>query len=40
VTLIEITKNRMAPAILLIVAAAVSTIFLLLQKETGKRPLR
>ena len=40
VTLIEITKSRMAPAILLIVAAAVSTIFLLLQKETGNRPLR
>ena len=40
VTLIEITKNRMAPAALLIVAAAVSTIFLLHQRETGNRPLR
>ena len=40
VTLIEITKNRMAPAMLLIVAAAVSTIFLLLQKETGNKPLK
>lgn len=40
VTLIEITKSRMAPAILLIIAAAVSTIFLLLQKEIGKRPLK
>jgi len=40
VSLIEITKNRMAPAALLIVASAVSMIFLLLQRETGNRPLR
>ena len=40
VTLIEITKNRMAPAALLVVASVVSAIFLLLQRETGNRPLR
>lgn len=40
VTLIEMTKNRMAPAGLLVVASVVSTIFLLLQKETGNRPLK
>ena len=40
VTLIEMTKNRMAPAALLIVASVVSMIFLLLQRETGNRPLK
>ena len=39
VTLIEITHNRMAPAGLLIVASLVSLLLLLLQRETGKRPL-
>ena len=40
VTLIEITKNRMAPAGLLVVASVVSAIFLLLQRETGNKPLK
>ena len=40
VTLIGMTKNRMAPAGLLVVASVVSMIFLLLQKETGKKPLK
>jgi MHS family proline/betaine transporter-like MFS transporter len=40
VTLIEMTKNRMAPAGLLVVASVVSAIFLLLQRETGNRPLK
>lgn len=39
-TLIEMSKNRMAPAVLLIVASLVSTIFLLPQRETGNRPLK
>jgi MHS family proline/betaine transporter-like MFS transporter len=40
VTLIEMTHNRMAPAVLLIVASVVSMFFLLLQRETGKKPLK
>jgi MHS family proline/betaine transporter-like MFS transporter len=40
VALIEMTNSRMAPAGLLIVASAVSMIFLLLQKETGNKPLK
>jgi len=39
-TLIEMTKNRMAPAALLITASLVSTIFLLMQRETANRPLK
>jgi MHS family proline/betaine transporter-like MFS transporter len=40
VALIEMTHSRMAPAALLVVASVVSMIFLLLQKETGNRPLK
>ena len=40
VSLIEMTHNRMAPAGLLVVASVVSMIFLLLQRETGNRPLK
>ena len=39
VTLIEMTKNRMAPAGLLVVAALVSAFFLLFQRETSNKPL-
>jgi MFS transporter, MHS family, proline/betaine transporter len=38
--LIEVTHNRMAPAGLLVVASLVSLFFLLLQRETGNRPLK
>ena len=40
VTLIEFTHSRMAPAGLLVVAAAVSTLLLIWQRETGNKPLR
>ena len=40
VSLIEITHNRMAPAFLLIVAAVVSAVLLIWQRETGKKPLK
>jgi len=40
VTLIEVTHNRMAPAGLLIVAAVVSTLLLIWQRETANHPLK
>jgi MHS family proline/betaine transporter-like MFS transporter len=40
VTLIEFTHSRMAPAGLLVIAAAVSTLLLIFQRETGNKPLK
>ncbi len=40
VSLIEMTHNRMAPAFLLMVAAVVSAVLLIWQRETGKKPLK
>jgi len=40
VTLIEVTHNRMAPAGLLIVAAVVSALLLIWQRETANHPLK
>jgi MHS family proline/betaine transporter-like MFS transporter len=40
VTLIEFTHSRMAPAGLLVVAAVVSALLLIFQRETGNKPLK
>lgn len=40
ITLMEITRDRMSPALFLVVAAVVSFLMCLVTKETGKRPLK
>lgn len=40
VTLMELTRNRMAPALFLVAAATVSMLMCLVTKETGNKPLK